>query len=209
VTLLLLGGALKRREKLSGRFADVLGEMYLMSAVLKHFEDQDRHRGDAPLLEAVCRNALYRIEQQLGAVLDNFPSRPLAWLLRRILFPFGRRARAPSDALSRQVAAQVLEPCAARDRLTAGMYLNPDPADPIGRLEHALDLTLKADPIEKRLRQAINEGQLAAGQGGVLFRDAAEAGIIEEAEAALLEEAAAAVRKAIDVDDFEAGALRN
>ena len=88
------------------------------------------------------------------------------------------------------------------------MYLNLDPADPIGRLEHALALTLQAEAIEKRLQLAIREGRLAAGKGAALFLRAAQAGIISKQEAALLEEAAAAVRKAIDVDHFAAGALR-
>ena len=208
VALLLLGGALKRREKLSGRFADILGEMYLISSALKRFEDQQRPRDDVPLLEAVCRNGLCQIERQLDAVLDNFPSRPLGWVLRVILFPLGRRARPPADRVSQRISALILEPGAARDRLTAGMYLNLDPADPIGRLEHALALTLQAEAIEKRLQLAIREGRLAAGKGAALFLRAAQAGIISKQEAALLEEAAAAVRKAIDVDHFAAGALR-
>jgi len=39
LALLVLGGALKRKESISGRFADALSYLYLCSAVLKRFED--------------------------------------------------------------------------------------------------------------------------------------------------------------------------
>ena len=36
--MLILGGNLKRKEKLSGRLADILSNLYLVSAVVKQFE---------------------------------------------------------------------------------------------------------------------------------------------------------------------------
>ena len=43
VGLMVMGGALKRREKLSARLGDILSYMYLASATLKRYEDeQDR-----------------------------------------------------------------------------------------------------------------------------------------------------------------------
>ncbi len=207
VALMLLGGALKRRERLSGRFADVLGEMYLMGAALKRFEDHDRPREDLPLVQWVCRSAVYAIEQQLSAILDNFPSRMLGRLLRYAIFPYGRRARPPDDRLAHVVAGLVTEPCATRDRLTAGMYLNPDPDDPIGCLEHALDLTVQSEGADKRLDDMQREGVVNARDYHARVEQAEAAGALSGAEAALLRDSYAAVRKAIDVDHFTASEL--
>ena len=42
ITLFSLGGGLKRKEMLSGRFADVMSNLYLASATLKRFKGQWR-----------------------------------------------------------------------------------------------------------------------------------------------------------------------
>lgn len=205
-TLLLLGGALKRREMLSGRFADVLGELYLASCALKRFEDDGRPAADQPLLDTVCTNALHVIDARLDAVLANFPVPAAAWLLRRLVLPFGRR-RPAGDALTAQCAALLLEPGASRDRLTAGMYLSDDPADPLGRIEHALTLVLQTEALEQRLDAARRAGRWSAGAGEDELEAALAAGLIDARERDLLEQARAALRAAIDVDDFPAGAF--
>jgi acyl-CoA dehydrogenase len=207
LALMILGGELKRREKLSGRFADILVELYLVSAVLKRFEDEDRPEQDQPLVNWVCQNALYTIQQRMDEILANFPSRPVGWILRRIVFPWGRHRRLPNDQVSHQIARLLMEPGAARDRLTAGVYVNHRPNDITGRIEHALELTLQAEPIERRIRDAQRDGRLHPNPGTDPLVDAHAADVIDSAELELLRRTEAAVRLAIDVDDFAPDAL--
>lgn len=196
--LLLLGGALKRRESLSGRFADILSELYLASCVLKRFEDEGRPAADLPLVQWSLQHSLHTCEQRIGEILDNFPSRPLAWLLRRALLPWGLRCRKPDDRLTAQCANLLLAPSAARDRLTAGIYVSFDPEDITGRLEYALEKVLSAEAIERKLAAAGHTGSLKA---------AVQAGLIDDMEAQQVIEAERATRYAIDVDDFDPAAL--
>jgi acyl-CoA dehydrogenase len=191
-SLAILGGALKRKESLSGRLGDVLSEMYLMACVLMRFEHDGRPVADEPLVHWCCQNALFAIQQRMDEILVNFPVRPVAWLLRRFVFPFGPRRKAPSDRLAARCAALLLEPGEARDRLSDGIFVSRDPDDITGRMEHALERTLAAEPVEKKLR----ERKIADPQ------KALAAGIISPAEAAILKEAAEAVHAAISVDDF-------
>ncbi len=123
VSMLVLGGSLKRREKLSARLGDVLSQMYLCSAVLKRFEDDGRPEDDLPLLHWGMQDGLYRIQVAFDGVLQNFPSRFASWVLRAMIFPLGQRRKPPSDHVGHQVASILLKPGAARDRLTAGMYI--------------------------------------------------------------------------------------
>ncbi|HEY1991280.1 MAG TPA: acyl-CoA dehydrogenase, partial [Gammaproteobacteria bacterium] len=51
VGLLMLGGEMKRKEKLSARYGDMLSHLYLASASLKQYEDQGRPEADLPLVE--------------------------------------------------------------------------------------------------------------------------------------------------------------
>ena len=67
----------------------------------------------------------------------------------------------PSDRLGHAVAKLLIEPSATRDRLTAGMYLPRSEADIIGKLEAALEATIAAEPIERKLRDAQKAGTIA------------------------------------------------
>jgi acyl-CoA dehydrogenase len=200
--LLLLGGELKRREKLSGRFADLLGEMYFMSCVLKRFEDEGRPAQDLPLVEWVCHNALYTIQYQLAGILYNLPSKPAAWLLRRVVFPLGLNQRPASDQLGHAVASILLEPSEARDRLTGGIFISRDPMDITGRLEHALEIVPKAEAIEKRLAAAVRDGKLSLPRDPQAVAEAVSRDILTAEEVKLLEAAEQAIRTVIDVDSF-------
>ncbi|MCC7411988.1 MAG: acyl-CoA dehydrogenase [Gammaproteobacteria bacterium] len=207
VALLVLGGALKRREKISGRFADVLGELYLASCALKRYEDDGRPGADRPLVDAVCANALATIDARLDAVLANFPVPVLGRVLRLIVLPWGPH-RPADDALGHALAALLLEPSPTRDRLTAGMDLSMDPDDVVGRLEHTLALVIQAEPIERRIHAAVRAGRLDADPDpGTAAVAAVAAGIIDAGEQALLAQTRAAVARVIAVDEFAAGEL--
>lgn len=203
VALGLLGSELKRREKLSGRFADCLGEMYLASAVLKRWEDDGRPAEDRVLVDYSLAASLHQIEKQLHAILVNFPSPIIGWLLRRMIFPWGRHLLEPADALGHAVATIMLKPSASLERLSDGLFISRNRADATGALEYAFQLVADTKAIEARMREAHKAGLLSGETPG----DAVQAGIISAIEAQLLHDTAAAVREAIMVDDFSSEEL--
>ncbi len=202
VAMLVLGAALKRKEKLSGRFADALSSLYLSSAALKRFEDDGRPMADLPLVRWACEHELFRAQQALDGMFQNFPSRPIAWVLRMFVFPLGRRYRGPSDLLGHQVAALLLEPSEARDRLTTGMYIPKDVNEPIGRLEDALPKVIAAESLERKLQRALEEKVLATRDYDFLVREAMRRGIINDHEAECLRAAYGVREQVVQVDDF-------
>jgi acyl-CoA dehydrogenase len=202
MALLSLGGGLKRREKLSGRCADVLSHLYLVSACLKQFEDRGRPRAEWPLLLWACEDAFLRVEEALDGVLRNLPSRPLAWLLRMAIFPWGRRSHGPGDALGREVAGILLEPSPMRDRLAAGAFMPMDPREPVGRMEDALRKVIAAEPVERKLAAAVARGLLVPGTDACLLAAGLQAGVITVAEGEGFRQAMEARSEAIRVDDF-------
>ncbi len=202
VSMLVLGGGLKRREKLSARLGDILSLMYLASATLKRYHDDGRHRADQPLLDWAIWDAMFRAQNAFEGVISNYPSRAAAWLLRRIIFPLGRPYVVPSDRLGHEVAKLLIEPSATRDRLTAGTYLTPDEADVIGKLEAALAATVAAEPLERKLREAQNAGRIADRARVDLAQAGLAAGVITADERALIERAVRLRDEVIRVDDF-------
>lgn len=191
MALLTLGGTLKRKEMLSGRLGDILAELYLMSAVLKRWEDEGRQQADLPLVRWCMARAEATIRTRLDDVLANLPNRPVAWLLRAAVLPFGANHRAPADSLTQQCAELLQHPSATRDRLSEGLFHGRGD-DGLARLERAFSLVIETQPLRDRMKQ-----------GGV--RDieiARERGLITDAECASLQQAAAAVAAVIEVDDF-------
>jgi acyl-CoA dehydrogenase len=202
VSMLVLGGGLKRREKLSARLGDILSLTYLASAALKRFEDEGRQPADKPLLDWSIWDAMFKAQNAFEGVLSNYPSRLAAWILRRIIFPLGRPYVVPSDRLGHEVAKLLIEPSATRDRLTAGAYVPRTESDVMGKLEAAMQAAVAAEPIERRVREAQKAGRIA-GDGGAGLADAAfAAGVITAAEQALLQRAALLRDEVIRVDDF-------
>jgi acyl-CoA dehydrogenase len=158
MSMLAMGGALKRKEKISGRLGDVLSMMYLVSATLKRYEDEGRIKEDLPLVRWAVRDALYHAQQAIDQILSNFPIRALATLLRWTVFPLGTPFRPPLDSRNHECARIALEPGAARDRLTSGMFISKSEADVTGQLEAAFLATVACEPIEKKLREAQKRG---------------------------------------------------
>ena len=179
----MLGGALKRKEKISARLGDILSLMYLCSATLRRYEAEGRQHADAPLMHWAMWDAMFKIQTAIEGVISNFPNRLVAALMRRVVFPLGRPYVVPSDKLGQKVARILILPSAARDRLTAGMYISRAPDNPLAVIERALMATVAAEPIEHKLRAAAKEGRIDAKlpPGGgieVLVARAQAAGVI-------------------------------
>jgi len=193
-----LGGEMKRRENLSARLGDVLSELYLMSCVLKRFEDDGSPPADLPLVEWNHQTAMLNIQNALDEVLQNLPARPVAFLLRGMAFPWGRYRRPPEDRIVHACAALAMAPGETRERLSKGIYVSRDPTDATGRMETAFAASVERDAIDDKIRKAGKSGRKLGSDVGALVKD----GIITEAEAETLKSATAIIREAIDVDDF-------
>ena len=201
--MVTLGGALKRREKITGRLADALAWSYLASAALKRFHADGARELDLPLVRFACESCFAEAERAFDGILRNLPSRPAAWGLRLLALPLGRRERGPDDRLGGEVARALLDEEDVRDALTDGIYA-PSPEEVgLGRLEAALEEARSALPIEAKLRRAVREGRIAHAPGHDLAREARDAGILGDGELAQLRAADRARDEAIAVDSFE------
>ena len=207
VSMGVLGGELKRKEKLSARLGDILSQLYLCSATLKRFEDEGRQAADAPLMHWAIWDAMFKAQSAFEGVLSNFPNALVAVALRAIVFPTGRPYVVPSDTLGRDVARLLITPSPTRDRLTAGMFLPDQVDDPVRQIELALEATVAAEPIEAKLRDAVRAGRVPRADdpridADALDRRAIDAGVITPDEARVLAEHRKRVAQVVRVDDF-------
>jgi acyl-CoA dehydrogenase len=200
--MLAMGGALKRKEKISGRLGDVLSMLYLVSATLKHYEDQGRQKADLPMIRWVVRDLLYHAQEAIDGILSNFPVKSVATLLRWTIFPLGMSFRPPLDARNRESAQILLEPGATRDRLTAGCYLPKGESDPTAAVEAAFLATIASEPIDEKIRKAVKKGKLVARPGVELGLIAKEQQLITPEEYTQWARKEALRKQVIKVDDF-------
>ncbi|HNR91435.1 MAG TPA: acyl-CoA dehydrogenase [Dokdonella sp.] len=208
-SMLVLGGKLKFKEKISARLGDVLSYLYIASSLLKKYEDDGRPSTDRPLLAWAFHECAWRMQGALDGVLRNFPLRPVAWLLRALVFPFGRREVPPSDRLGRRVAAILTAPNEARSRLVDGAYLTPTANNPVGRMNALLPEVIAAEPVERKFLKAVKSGEVAGFDFAAQIADAEAKGFIDSAERQLLEHVRAASFEFISVDDFDPAELRS
>ena len=201
LVLMILGGGFKRKEKLSGRFADALSYMFYASAVLKKFEADGQPRVDLPLVEWSAKYCLHQVQEALDEILRNFPIKWLGVIVRHSIFPLGLSLRQPNDSLGHRVAALLIRPGEARDRLTDGIYISNDPADITGCLEDALEKVVRVEPLERRLRHdgLTQDGMESYAQWVERLRAQGQLG---DDEAQLLLEAREATERVVGVDDF-------
>jgi len=203
VCLATLGGALKRREKISGRLADVLSWMYLASATLKRFHDDGQPSSDIALVRWSCDLALWNIQEALKGVLDNLPNRLVAAKIRFLIFPLGAHRRPPDDALGAEVARSLLDGNETRLRLTPDIYSPAADEDGLGRLEAALGLVVATKAARDTVRDAVRAGKLEPQPEKTLAERAAAAGIVSAEDGKRLIAAEAARDDVIQVDSFD------
>ena len=202
VSLMILGGSLKRREKISARLGDILSHLYLLSAVLKHHQDQGEHDSDLPFVHWACQYNLQRIQTAFNGFLHNFPNRPIALLLRWMIFPWGRLYAPPGDKLGHEISKLLITPSEMRTRLTQGVFIPTDENEAITQLEYALHKVVDAEHLEKKIRPFQKAFKPEYAGYEAMVKSALNEGIIDKEEVSLLLMANEARTKVIGVDEF-------
>ena len=205
ISMNLLGGGLKRKERLSARMGDVLSNLYLGCAVLKYYRDNGNQEADLPYVDWNLQLALYNCQVAFNEFFENLPNRTVAFLLKRIVFPFGGPYRLPNDALEHEMVQSMLCDCELRDRLTQNMYIGKDSKDSGFVIEDAFKKLAATKTVRKGIRAGVKAGTVADSEDiRQLAKNALDAGLCSKEEAEAFVAAEIARDKAIQVDDFPA-----
>ena len=199
-----LGGKLKVKEKLTGRFADVLSWMFIATSVIKRFEDEGRKPEDKILLDYSMAIAFQKIQDAFDGIFGNMDVPGLYWLFKGPLRWWSRLnfvGLAPTDRLTHRVAQGLMMDEGQRERLTDGIYVPQREGESLARLDHAYRMIRAAAEVEKKVRAAVSAKTLQK-RSVTLLDDAFKAGVITAAEQKLIVEAERLRLDAIQVDAF-------
>ncbi len=202
MAMLTLAGNLKRKEKLAGRLADIVSNLYIASATLKRYADDHMPKEDLPLVGWAIEDALYRAQEALAGFLQNLPSCAAACLLKLLIFPFGKPFNPPSDKLGAKAAETLQKPSDTRDRLTNGIHRCENMNEQLGRIEDALHKSLAAEEVERKISHAVKDKRITARGEAERIDEAVKNNIITAGEKAAIEVANKTRRDVIMVDDF-------
>jgi acyl-CoA dehydrogenase len=202
ISMAVLGGSLKRKERLSARLGDVLSQLYLSSATLKRYADDGCKQDDLPLVHWGLQDSLYQAQEALDEFLRNFPNRPIAAIMRTMIFPLGLGRVKPTDKLDHKVARIIQTPSETRNRIGRGQFLEACENNAVGMIEETLKDILAAEPIYDRVCQAAGK-KFPFMQLDNVATVGLELNAINESEAELLRRAEEGRLRTINVDDFE------
>lgn len=205
LAMFAIGGKLKARGKLTGRYSDVLAWQVLAIGALRRYEAEGRKREDLPLVRYACEYALAQIQQAFVGIYQNFDGPLGLWLKTVGVFelhinPLGRM---PTDDESHRAAQTIQKYDAQYQRLCEGVYFSKDDSIGTGRLMRAFKLVTAARDAAERIIRAQREKKLPRGYLPAEIADeAVKAGIIQASDAQTLKDALAARMDAIEVDSF-------
>lgn len=203
LALMFMGGALKRRERLSARLGDVLSQLYLASATVKYFSDSGKPENEKPAVTWVLQTCCYRIQEAFYGFFDNTNSIILGPILKRWIFPFGKVFSPPSDKLSHLLVKTFYETPAFRESLTSICYVGKKAEDPTGCMEIAFKMLQEIKPLQQKMHEAVKRGQIKnAPSYKQKIDEAVNMKIITDQEAELLNQYEALRVEAISVDAF-------
>ncbi len=146
-SLAILGAKLKLKENLSASLGDVLSHLYLASAVMKFYKDKGALRSDWPFAKWCIEYCLHQSETALFTVVENFPSRFGAGLLRCMVLPWGRRYRQPTYESTNSLIDAYYKDAELASRLTPAIYMATNINEPTGRIELAYQAWLEIEPL--------------------------------------------------------------
>lgn len=219
VTLLTVGGGLKARQRLSGRMADCLVQLYYATAVIKQWHEEGYPDDQRDLVEWCLQTCLHDLQDSMREAIINFPVPALRWPLRLMVFPLGATGlNGPDDKLGAKVAATIVNDTSVRQRISRGTFINADPSDPLGRVLNAYRLANETEESRHKLHEAIRSRDedevdgialLMGHQRKELVDWACAQGIVKAEECPKLEEALTALYDVIRVDAFDADGLKS
>ena len=206
VAMGVLGGTLKFREQLTGRFADVLSWMYLGTAVLRRWEAEGRKEEDLPFVHYSMQMAFSNMDKAFDGIFSNFKAPGLTWAFTWIIGPwarFNRLSSEPSDAMTHEVARLIQNPGNQRDRiLRDGIFVPKNPKEHIAQLEEALIAVKAAEETDRKVKRAVRTKILPKIKGAAIYSEALARGVINQAEFDILEKSEKLRWNVIQVDEF-------
>ena len=216
VAMLLFGGKLKLKEKITGRFADILSWMYIGTAVLRRYKAEGSLKDDLPFVDYSMQLAFHKIQEAFEGLFANFDHPLLSWFFKGPLLLFAnlnKLGRSPSDQLTHKIVNLITTPGPQRERLiksfvSSSSHKGSDFKDgnfgneALLKLEKTFKLVKESEPIERKLRSSIRKKELPKKPLIHVLDEALSQNILNQKEYEVMKNVEKLSLECIQVDDF-------
>jgi acyl-CoA dehydrogenase len=207
LSIMLIGSKLKRKESLSGRFADIFAYLYMGIATIQYTHSLDYPRDGAPLVTSILDDLLYEIQNSFVALLDNYPIPFVGKILSVLIFPLGKRFKKPTIKKLLETADIMTHSTVFRDIVIQDVFLTDVSTNPMGRMQTLFHEMNGAKMMIRHIEQAIKAGKLAGQSYEAQLLDAVQKGILTPEEFNILNHIYTQMLEVIAVDDFSSEEL--
>jgi acyl-CoA dehydrogenase len=200
-----LGGKLKMKEKITGRFADILSWMYIGTAILRRYIAEGSRREDLPFVHFTMNHAMFEIQKAFEGIFMNLEIPGFSWFLKGPVRWWGNvnaLANEDNDMHTHKIASLIMTDSQQRNRLTEGIFYPKNTTDALGRLEEAFTVVKRAEGAEGKIRHAVKTRLLPKKKFHELIEEACVKKIISLDEKKDLLRSEELRMEAIQVDDF-------
>ena len=202
VSMLVIGGSLKRKETISARLGDVLSSLYLASTSLKYYEDVGNKEAELPLVHWTQKTLINEAQEKIHQTLSNFPNKLIAYFVRFLIFPLGRNFSGPTIEETLKIGKLISRKTKTRDNLIQGIYLNEEPTNHYAQMNKALELYEVCRPIKSAINKAKKKDLIQGNNYNELVESAIKEGVVSKDQADQLAEYTKIAEDIINVDDF-------
>lgn len=211
IALAKFGGNLKRKEKINGRFGDILSAMYFCSAMLVKYQQGDKGHDEKLLLDYAMRLQLQKAQTAFEELYQNLFGTFGKILLSpfKIFVRLNKFACPPCDDLSHKVVKNFIENHQLRSEVTDGIFMPKNKEDALARIENAFILNSQSEEIFHKIKSAIKAKTLPNKRVEDLIEEAFNKGVISLQEKHLALDTKAAILDAVQVDEYTLEEYRN
>jgi len=202
VSMLVIGGSLKRKETISARLGDVLSALYLASTSLKYYEDTGDKESELPLVHWTQKTLLNDAQEKIDQVLSNFPNKFVSLLMRLIIFPLGKNFSEPTIEETLKIGRLISRKTKTRENLIQGIYLQDEATNHYSQMNKALELYEQCKQTKLEINRAQKKGLISGNNFSGLVEAAKKESIINEEAADLVLQYNVLADEIINVDDF-------
>ncbi|HRK06489.1 MAG TPA: acyl-CoA dehydrogenase [Pseudobdellovibrionaceae bacterium] len=200
-----LGGSLKSRQKITGRFADVLSWMYIGTAVLRRFEAEGRLKEDLPFVHFSLNHCLNEMQKAFDGIFANLNPPGLGWFFAgpiRWWSNLNALAGEHNDQHTHKIASMILADTDQRKRHTSGIFVPKNTIEQLGKLEATFSVIKRAEATERKMRKAVKDRLVPKSKGKALIENCLAKGVISQDEYKEMIKAEEMRWEAIQVDSF-------
>lgn len=147
-----MGGKIKTAEYISGRYADILSDIYMSQACLWYYKKHNDVKDIDKLLDYCLNDYSNSIQKNIYGIANNIPLPIMGTLIKMVTYPLGINYKPNKDKVVTDVSNIITKPTELRKLLTDNVFISDNEDDRINQIDKGIGLCYDSDKLLKQLK---------------------------------------------------------